>query len=114
MPEALERELKSQGRKKGLKGRNLDAYVYGTLRKTGWKPSGEGIHLASGEDISNLGPNTPVNEEQEARPVDNVGRGYLPVYTSEGVPSEYIDFQELGLEGAMRKRGYVSPIRWGY
>lgn len=39
MPKKLEKELKAQGRKKGLKGEKLDAYVYGTLRKTGWTPS---------------------------------------------------------------------------
>ena len=39
MPKKLERQLKSQARKKGLKGRRADAYVYGTLRKTGWKPA---------------------------------------------------------------------------
>ena len=39
MPAELERKLKAQGRKKGFKGERLDKYVYGTLRKTGWKPS---------------------------------------------------------------------------
>lgn len=39
MPKKLEKELKTKARKKGLKGERADAYVYGTLRKTGWKPS---------------------------------------------------------------------------
>ena len=39
MPEELERELRRQARKKGLKGERADAYVYGTMRKTGWTPS---------------------------------------------------------------------------
>jgi hypothetical protein len=39
MPKALERKLKRQARRKGLKGKRANAYVYGTLRKTGWKPS---------------------------------------------------------------------------
>lgn len=39
MPAKLERELKSQARSKGLKGDRADAYVYGTMRKTGWTPS---------------------------------------------------------------------------
>jgi hypothetical protein len=41
MPKALERKLKTKAWKlfKGKKRR--DAYVYGTLRKTGWKPSRE-------------------------------------------------------------------------
>ena len=38
MPRALEKKLKAQGRKKGFTGERLDRYVYGTLRKTGWKP----------------------------------------------------------------------------
>lgn len=41
MPKKMERELKAQARKKGLKGKRADAYVYGTMRKTGWKPSQE-------------------------------------------------------------------------
>jgi len=39
MPKALERKLKKQAKKRGLKGKRANAYVYGTLRKTGWKPS---------------------------------------------------------------------------
>ena len=35
----LERELKRQCSKKGLSEQRCDAYVYGTLRKTGWVPS---------------------------------------------------------------------------
>ena len=38
MPKELERKLKQEARKKGLKGRDADRYVYGALRKTGWKP----------------------------------------------------------------------------
>lgn len=41
MPKKLERELKGQAKKKGLKGERADAYVYGTMRKTGWKPKRE-------------------------------------------------------------------------
>ena len=39
MPKKLERELKAQARK-GFPGNKerQDRYVYGTLRKTGWKP----------------------------------------------------------------------------
>lgn len=39
MPKKLERKLKRQAKKKGIK--DEDAYVYGTLRKTGWKPKRE-------------------------------------------------------------------------
>ena len=38
MPVAMERALRKQARKKGLKGKRADAYVYGTMRKRGWKP----------------------------------------------------------------------------
>lgn len=41
MPVALERKLKKEADKKGFKKEKKDAYVYGTLRKTGWKPSRE-------------------------------------------------------------------------
>ena len=45
MPKELHDKLVKQGKKKGLSGKDLDAYVYGTMRKTGWKPneSFEGI-----------------------------------------------------------------------
>jgi len=38
MPKKTEKALKREARDKGLKGEKADAYVYGTLRKTGWKP----------------------------------------------------------------------------
>ena len=41
MPEALERELRARARKKGFSGERADAYVYGTMRKTGWQPTRE-------------------------------------------------------------------------
>ena len=41
MPKRLERKLKSKAKKKGLKGKRADRYVYGSLRKTGWKPKQE-------------------------------------------------------------------------
>ena len=39
MPKEMERKLMRQGKKKGFKGERLKRYVYGTMRKTGWKPS---------------------------------------------------------------------------
>ena len=38
MPEKLERKLKAEARKKGLSKERTGAFVYGTMRKTGWKP----------------------------------------------------------------------------
>ncbi len=41
MPKKMERELKVEAKKKGLKGERADAYIYGTMRKTGWTPTRE-------------------------------------------------------------------------
>ena len=41
MPKALEQKLEKLASKKGLKGKRKDAYIYGTMRKTGWTPSRE-------------------------------------------------------------------------
>ena len=41
MPKELELKLQAEARKKGLKGKRKDAFVYGTLRKTGWRPARE-------------------------------------------------------------------------
>lgn len=38
MPAAMERALKRAARRKGLKGKRKNAFVYGTMRKTGWTP----------------------------------------------------------------------------
>jgi pentatricopeptide repeat protein len=41
MPIEMEKKLKKQVRKMRAKGKKVDegAYVFGTMRKTGWKPS---------------------------------------------------------------------------
>lgn len=41
MPKAMEDALKKQANKKHLKGKQKAAFVYGTMRKTGWKPGKE-------------------------------------------------------------------------
>lgn len=41
MPKKVEKKLKRQAQKKGLKGKRKDKYVYGALRKMGWKPKRE-------------------------------------------------------------------------
>jgi hypothetical protein len=41
MPKAMEKALKKEAKKKGLTGDRADAFVYGTMRKTGWKPNRE-------------------------------------------------------------------------
>jgi len=37
MPKKLERKLKREAKKKGFGRKRTGAYVYGTLRKLGWK-----------------------------------------------------------------------------
>ena len=41
MPKELETKLKRSERKKGFIGKHLDKYIYGTMRKLGWKPNRE-------------------------------------------------------------------------
>ena len=41
MPAKVEKHLREQALKRDLKGKRKNAYVYGTMRKTGWKPSRE-------------------------------------------------------------------------
>lgn len=43
MPKAMERKLKSQASKRfgSATSKRARAYIYGTLRKTGWRPSRE-------------------------------------------------------------------------
>ena len=41
MPKKLEEKLKKEAKKKHLSEERADAYVYGTLRNTGWKPKRE-------------------------------------------------------------------------
>ena len=46
MPKKLEKELRRRGRKKGFRGKRLNAYIYGGLRATGWRPKREHKQLA--------------------------------------------------------------------
>ena len=41
MPKAMEAALKRKAKKLHLSKKRTGAYVYGTMRKTGWKPSRE-------------------------------------------------------------------------
>ena len=41
MPKALHDQLEKEADKKGLKGKRRRAYIYGTMRDTGWKPERE-------------------------------------------------------------------------
>jgi len=48
MPKALERKLRQEAREKGLTGERADAYVYGGLRNTGWRPRGRATRMLAG------------------------------------------------------------------
>jgi hypothetical protein len=41
MPKRLERKLTARANRMGLKGKRRRAYVYGTMRKSGWRPKRE-------------------------------------------------------------------------
>ena len=41
MPKAMEKALNKEADKKGLTGDRRNAFIYGTMRKTGWKPKQE-------------------------------------------------------------------------
>lgn len=60
MPKALERKLKKEASSRGLKGSHADAYVYGTMRKTGWKPKRE-VHIPGGSmhEVVNMDYSAP-------------------------------------------------------
>jgi len=42
VPKEMEQSLKAQARKKGMGKKKANAYVYGAMRKTGWKPKHRG------------------------------------------------------------------------
>ena len=46
MPKEFEQRLIREAHKKGFGKERMGAYVYGTLRKTGWTP-GKHIHTAA-------------------------------------------------------------------
>ena len=41
MPKVLEDKLKREAKSKGLGKKRAAAYIYGAMRKMGWKPKGE-------------------------------------------------------------------------
>ncbi len=50
MPKKMERKLKAMVKKKGFGKERSDAYVYGAMRKMGWKPGREKRGVASHTD----------------------------------------------------------------
>ncbi len=49
MPKELHDKLKRQAEKKGFTGKRKQAYIFGTLRRTGWKPKRQKKTLLTGE-----------------------------------------------------------------
>jgi hypothetical protein len=43
MPAEMEAKLRQEAAKRRLTGERRDAYIYGTMRKTGWRPSDERV-----------------------------------------------------------------------
>lgn len=41
MPKKMEMALMKEAKKKGMSKKRMGAYVYGTMRKTGWTPKGQ-------------------------------------------------------------------------
>ena len=41
MPKALEDKLEREAATRGYKGKRRNAFIYGTLRSTGWRPKRE-------------------------------------------------------------------------
>lgn len=39
MPKALEQALEKESRKKNMKGKQKQSFIFGTMRKAGWVPS---------------------------------------------------------------------------
>ena len=55
MPKALEQKLMREARGRGYGEERTNAYVYGTLRKTGWKPSRESVHKRATDGLKRAG-----------------------------------------------------------
>lgn len=41
MPEEMERKLRQEAIRRRLTGKRRNAFIYGTMRKTGWRPKRE-------------------------------------------------------------------------
>ena len=50
MPKKLHDALVKQAKRKGMTGKRKDKYVYGAMRKRGWKPKKERSTLLTGNE----------------------------------------------------------------
>lgn len=119
MPKELEDRLKKQASKKGYSGDRADAYVYGTMRKTGWKPERE--KHGSLEDISYHESATEGCSEVLFDDVKS--HGVHSGYSKNGPKSNQeldsqgaikfgnVDWEELDLDGDPKLAGNSSALR---
>lgn len=96
MPTALEVQLKRRAAKLGLKGDRANAYVYGTMRKTGWKP---GLQEGGIVDAGLM------RQAEEADRVNAVRQHAEQEYWNQLVP-------EMDVLGAkvVKDYGYLPPV----
>jgi len=117
MPKELERKLKAQAAKHDdWSEERKDAYTYGTLRKTGWKPERE--KHGSLEDITfheeaaqcerileDLGVVHPIHKGYKG---DSNGSG---LETGGAIAFGNIDFRKIDLDGGVKVAGNESALR---
>ena len=66
MPKAMEKKLRAEAEKKGLSGKRKNAYIYGTMRKTGWRPKKIRLKTLSQLDIHlECQYTTPLNGDRQ-------------------------------------------------
>lgn len=70
MPKKLERQLKARAKKMGLGKKRTGAYIYGTMRKTGWKPGQGGGGL---EEKFGMGGSKMVYDRGRYKTKNNIG-----------------------------------------
>ena len=54
MPKAMENKLKAMARKRGYRGKRANAFVYGTMRKTGWMPKHKKMDMAKAMKMAKM------------------------------------------------------------
>lgn len=101
MPKELENKLKKEASNKGLSGDKSDAYVYGTMRKTGWKPKRE-------QQASKHGSLEDIAFHEEA--TDPAGDSICPVFTHPLHKGSGKGFAAKGEDTGLESDG---AIMWG-
>lgn len=114
MPVKLERALKRKASKLGLGKKRSDAYVYGTLRKTGWKPSREKKMDNPSRVVRLAQINNAIEFDDEARRrrLEELAGGAAGIAT--GIPAGTLATKFIGNRNAFLERVLASehPERW--